>query len=97
MRVISRKTLKKFWTKHPQAENSLKAWFAEGEKALWNTPQDIKNHYRSADFLKDNKVVFNISGNKYRLIVQINYNFKIVYIKFVGTHKEYDKINPEIL
>lgn len=97
MRVISRRRLKEFWLKHPQAENPLKAWFAETEKALWSTPQDIKNYYRSADFLKDNKVIFNISGNKYRLIVQINYNFKIVYVKFIGTHKEYDNIDPEII
>lgn len=97
MRVISRKSLKEFWIKHPQAENPLKAWFAETEKALWNTPQDIKVHYRSADFLKDNKVIFNISGNKYRLIVKVNYSFKIVYIRYVGTHKEYDKIDPEII
>lgn len=95
MRVISRKALKEFWTKHPQAEDSLKAWFAEVEKALWNTPQDIKNHYRSADFLKNNRVIFNISGNKYRLIVQINYHFKIVYVRFIGTHTEYDKIDSE--
>lgn len=95
MRVISRKCLKEFWAKHPQAEEPLKAWFSEAKKALWNTPQDIKNHYRSADFIKDNRVVFNIGGNKYRLIVQINYYFKIIYIRFVGTHKEYDKIDPE--
>ena len=97
MRVISRKTLKEFWIKHPQAEASLKAWFAEAEKALWNAPQDIKNHYRSADFLKDNRVIFNISGNKYRLIVQINYHFKVSYIRFIGTHKNYDKIDQETI
>ena len=95
MRIISRKTLKEFWLKHPQAEASLKAWFAEAEKSSWNTPQDIKNHYRSADFLKNNRVIFNISGNNYRLGVQINYHFNIAYIRFIGTHKEYDKIDPE--
>ena len=95
MRVISRKTLKEFWIKHPQAEAPLKAWFAEAEKATWKTPQDIKNHYRSADFLKNNRVIFNISGNTYRLITQINYSFEVVYVRFIGTHKEYDKINPE--
>jgi mRNA interferase HigB len=95
MRVISRKALKMFWSKHPQVEEPLKAWFAEAENALWNKQQDIKNHYRSADFLKDNRVIFNISGNKYRLIVQVNYSFKIVYIRFIGTHQEYDKIDPE--
>lgn len=97
MRILSRKTLKEFWIKHPQAEEPLKAWVAETEIALWNRPQDIKNHYRSADFLKNKRVIFNISGNKYRLIVQINYHFKIVYVRFLGTHKEYDKINAEIV
>ena len=97
MRIISRKILKEFWQKHSQAENALKSWFAETESALWNTPQDIKRHYRSVDFLKNNRAIFNIAGNKYRLIVHINYNFKIVYIRFIGTHKEYDKIDPEII
>lgn len=97
MRVISRKTLKNFWIKHPQAEQPLKAWFCEAEQALWDTPQDIKDHYRSADFLKNNRVIFNIAGNKYRLIVQINYSYSIVYIRFLGTHKEYDKIDPETI
>ncbi|EKE09343.1 MAG: hypothetical protein ACD_16C00191G0003 [uncultured bacterium] len=95
MRVISRKSLKKFWSKHPQSEEPLKSWFAETKKALWSSPQNIKDHYRSADFLKNNRVIFNISGNKYRLIVQVNYHFKIVYIRFIGTHQEYDKIDPE--
>jgi len=97
MRVLSRKTLKEFWLKHPQAGAPLKAWFAEAKKALWNTPQDIKNHYRSSDFLKNNRVIFNISGNNYRLIVQVNYHFKIIYVRFIGTHKEYDKIDPETI
>ncbi|HCC25458.1 MAG TPA: addiction module toxin RelE, partial [Holosporales bacterium] len=76
-------------------EEPLKSWFAETKKALWSSPQNIKDHYRSADFLKNNRVIFNISGNKYRLIVQVNYHFKIVYIRFIGTHQEYDKIDPE--
>ena len=97
MRILSRKTLKEFWKKDPQAQEALKAWFAEAENAVWNTPQDIKNHYRSADFLKENRAIFNISGNKYRLIVQVNYQFKIVYVRFLGTHKEYDRIDPETI
>jgi mRNA interferase HigB len=97
MRVISRKTLREFWLIHPQAESSLKAWFSETEKALWYTPQDIKNEYRSADFLKNNRIIFNIAGNKYRLVVQINYRCKVVYVRFIGTHKEYDRINPEAI
>jgi mRNA interferase HigB len=95
MRVISKKVLKEFWLKYPQSEASLRAWFAEAEKVEWETPQDIKKHFRSADFLKNNRVIFNISGNKYRLIVSINYSFKIVYVRFIGTHSEYDHIDPE--
>ncbi len=95
MRIISRKVLKEFWETHPQAEIPLRAWFAEVEKTVWTTPQDIKNHYRSADFLKNNRVIFNISGNRYRLIAMVNYSYNIVYIRFIGTHKEYDRINPE--
>ncbi len=93
MRIISRKKLKDFWLKHEDAENSLKAWFADTKNAKWDTPADIKNNYRNASFLSENRVVFNIKGNKYRLIIAINYYFGVVYIRFIGTHQEYDKIN----
>ena len=79
--------------KHEDAENPLKAWFADAKNAQWNIPAHIKNNYSNASFLSENRVVFNIKGNKYRLIVMVNYNFELVYIRFVGTHKEYDKIN----
>lgn len=77
------------------AEQSLKSWFKEASAASWKTPEDVKRRYGSASFLAGNRVVFNIGGNKYRLIVQINYDFKIVYIRFVGTHAAYDKVNAE--
>lgn len=93
MRIISRKKLKDFWLKHEDAESSLKAWFADTKNAQWNTPVDIKNNYRNASFLAENRVVFNIKGNKYRLIVAIHYHFGLIYIRFIGTHQEYDKIN----
>jgi len=73
----------------------LTAWYAEALKVQWSTPQDIKTHYKTASFLADNRVVFNIGGNKYRLIVKINYVYGMVYIRFIGTHAEYDKINAE--
>jgi mRNA interferase HigB len=93
MRVIAKRTLVDFWTKHPDSQGQLTAWYAEALKAEWAAPQDIKDTYKTASFLADNRVVFNIKGNSYRLIVRINYDFHIVYIRFVGTHAEYDKIN----
>jgi len=95
MNVISKKTLVLFFEKHPNAKSALEAWHAEARKAQWQTPDDIKKEYASASFLKDNRVVFNIKGNDYRLIVHIDYKRRIVRVKFVGTHAEYDKINAE--
>lgn len=93
MRVIAKKTLREFWMKHSDCEEQLKSWYREAIEANWNSPQDIKTDYPSASFLQDNKVVFNIKGNKYRLIVKINYHFGMIWIRFVGTHAEYDKVN----
>lgn len=95
MRIISIKSLKEFWERHPQSRAPLSSWYYETKRAAWISPQDIKTLYRSADIIKDNRIIFNIGGNKYRLIVKINYSYKIVYIRFIGTHKEYDQINPE--
>lgn len=93
MRVISRKTLKDFWEQHAEAKQPLKAWFHETKAAHWNSFADIKARYRSADALPGNRVVFNIRGNTYRLIVRIHYNTGIVFLRFLGTHAEYDKID----
>jgi len=93
MRVIARKTLCDYWTREPETEETLKAWFTEAQSANWTGPADIKEMFRSASILKDSRVVFNICGNKYRLVVWINYPFKTVYIRFIGTHKEYDAID----
>jgi len=95
MRVIKRPTLETFWEKHRRAEEPLKAWFHEAKLAEWRSPNDIKERYRSADFLADNRVVFDIGGNNFRLVVKIAYQPGIVYIRFVGTHAEYDKIDAE--
>ena len=95
MRIISRRTLRDFWSKHPDAEQPLRAWFQEARRAAWKNPGDIKAQYAHASILKDNRVVFNIAGNKYRLVVRLNYDFGIAYIRFLGTHKDYDKINAE--
>jgi mRNA interferase HigB len=95
MRVIARKTLRSFWEKHRDAESELAAWIAEAERSQWKTPQDILDRFRFADILPGNRVVFNIKGNHYRLVVKIHYNAGIVYIRFVGTHAEYDRIDAE--
>lgn len=95
MRVIAISTLRRFWEKHPDAEQPLNAWHDEATQATWTQPADIKAQYRSASILKNRRVVFNIKGNDYRLIVAIAYRLGIVYVKFVGTHAEYDKINAE--
>lgn len=95
MRIIAKKTLKEFWEKHPSARGALSSWYHETLRIDWKNPQDIKARYKSADFLTDNRVVFNIGGNKYRLVVKVNYEFKIVYVRFIGTHKDYDRINAK--
>ena len=99
MRIISKKTLKDFYeqSKYIDSRSSLEAWHKEVLKLDWNNPNEVKEMYRSASIIGNEKVVFNIAGNKYRLIVTINYYAKIVFIKFIGTHKQYDKINMEDL
>lgn len=93
MRVIAKRTLRDFWEKHADSEQQLKAWYNEAEQANWKSPNEIKKDYPSASILEDNRMVFNIKGNRYRLIVKINYNYGVVWIRFVGTHAEYDKID----
>ena len=96
MNVIAKRRLKEFWPKHPQAEAQLAAWYAIASRASWQSPQDIKDGFgNSVDFIGDNRVIFDIAGNKYRLIVHVAYRHKAVLITFVGTHAAYDEINPE--
>ena len=93
MRVIARKTLRDFWTRHADAEQPLKAWYQEAVASTWLTPNDIIQRYHSADIIPGNRVVFNIKKNDYRLIVKIHYNTGTVFIRFVGTHREYDEVD----
>lgn len=93
MRVISRKALRDCWTKHADAEQPLRAWYDDVKRAKWRVPSDIKSVYRNASFVGNNRVVFNIKGNDYRLVVAVNYAAGIVYVRFVGTHGQYDRIN----
>jgi mRNA interferase HigB len=97
VRVIAKKTLKQFWEKHEDCEQQLKSWYDEAAKATWKKPGDIKKNYPSASFLADNRVVFNIKGNLYRLIVKINYPHKMVWVRFIGTHAQYDKIDANTI
>lgn len=96
MNVISRKALVDFWQRPgcQDAQGPLEAWFLEAKKAKWTKFSDIKATYRSADGVGSDRIIFNIHGNSYRLVVAVNYSAGIVYIKFIGTHKEYDKIDP---
>lgn len=93
MRVLAKKTLRDFWFKYPDCEQQLKAWFKETEDAVWKNTNQLKKDYPSASILINNRVVFNIKGNKYRLIVRINFNYQMVWIRFIGTHAQYDKID----
>jgi mRNA interferase HigB len=95
MRIISRKTLRQFWEKreYSDAEQPLKSWFREASKADWGSPSAIKAMYRSASLIRNSRVVFNIAGNKYRLVVKVNYPYRVIYIRFVGTHRQYDAID----
>lgn len=93
MRVIAVKTLRDFWQKHPAAEIPLRSWFALASRASWRTPAEIKAAYRSASMVANNRVVFNIKGNDYRLIVAVHYNRGTMFVRFVGTHAEYSKID----
>ncbi len=99
MHVISRKKLVEFYTQPGcrDAKGPIEAWYYEAKHAQWESPVDVKDQYRSASILKNNRVVFNIAGNKYRLIVRINYDSKTVFVRFIGTHQAYDKIDAEVV
>jgi mRNA interferase HigB len=95
MRIISRKALLEFWqqSEYADSEQPLRAWFREASRAQWKSPNDVKADYRSASIVGNERVVFNIGGNKYRLVARVNYAYGVVYIRFVGTHEQYDRID----
>ena len=93
MRVVAKKILRDFWEIHGDCEQQLKSWFQEANTAEWKNPNEIKLDYPSASILNDNRIVFNIKGNNYRLIVKVTYEYQMIWIRFIGTHADYDKIN----
>jgi len=97
VRIIARRTLKAFWEKSGcrDSEQPLRAWFAEARKASWRTPHEVRAQYRNASVVGNDRVVFNIGGNKYRLVVAVRYDMGIVFVRFVGTHRQYDRIGAE--
>jgi mRNA interferase HigB len=97
MRIIAKRTVRLFWEQHRDAEQVLKAWHQDVKHADWTSPQDVKRMYPTASIVGNNRVVFNIRGNMYRLVVAINYEFRIVYIRFIGTHAAYDQIDVETI
>ena len=96
-RIIAKRTLREFWEKHADSEQYLKTWYEIAKSSNWNSPNDIKRTYINVSVLKDSRVVFNIKGNSYRLIVKFNYQRQWGFIRFVGTHTEYDKIDADTI
>jgi len=95
MRVIAKKRLRRFWAEHGDAEQALRAWYGEAKAASWGNTAQIKEQYGTASIINAERVVFNICGNKYRLVVWVNYEYRTVYVRFIGTHAEYDAIDAE--
>ena len=93
MRIIARSTLSAFWAKHPDAEIPLTSWYALASRAHWKSPIEIKSAYRNASFTANNRVVFNIKGNDYRLVVLVRYDKGLMFVRFIGTHVQYDNID----
>lgn len=97
MHITAIRNLRAFWEKHPRAETPLRGWYAEASRATWRTPAEVKAAHRNACFLSNNRVVFNIKGNDYRLVVAVRYTSTTMSIRFAGTHAEYDKIDAETI
>lgn len=97
MRIIAKRTLRVFWTQHPKPKAALEAWHQEVARADWAFPSAVKMHFRSVRILRDNRVVLNIAGIRYRLLVKINYPYRVIYIRFIGTHAPYDTVDLGVM
>lgn len=95
MRLIALSTLKTFWAQHGDARQPLLAWYRQVKDAVWQNPTDVQTDFGKVSILRDGRVVFNIAGNKYRLIAWINYPYRVVYIRFIGSHRQYDQIDAQ--
>ena len=93
MRILAINALREFWKKHPDAEIPLRSWYAAATHADWRSPTAVRASYRNAGIVANNRVVFNIKGNDYRLVAAVHYNRRVMFVRFVGTHREYDKID----
>lgn len=96
-RIFAKRTLREFWEKHTDSEQYLKTWYETAMNSNWKTPNDVKKSYANASILKSERIVFNIKGNSYRLIVKFNFEKQWIFIRFIGTHSEYDKINADTI
>ncbi len=97
MHIVKKRTLQNYWEKIPETQQQLQAWYSEAKAATWKTPQDILARFPTADILKAGRVIFNICGNRFRLIVKIRYDIGRIFVRFIGTHKEYDKVDAETI
>ena len=100
VRIIAKRTLRQFWergARFADAREPLEAWHQEARHAAWRTPADVKAQYRNASVLRDGRIVFNVGGNKYRLVVRIRYDIQTIFVRFVGTHAEYDAIDAQTI
>jgi len=96
-RIFSKSTLREYWEKHPETEQYLKTWYDTAMNANWKNPNEVKKTYATASILKEERIVFNIKGNSYRLIVKLNFEKQWIFIRFIGTHSEYDKIDANTI
>jgi len=93
MRIIARSTLRRYWARHPDVADALEAWYQDVNRAVWKTPNDVKRAYPNASIIAGSRIVFNIKGNQYRLIIATSYEYSVIYIRFVGSHQEYDRVD----
>jgi mRNA interferase HigB len=96
MRIIAKKTLRVFWEKHPDSENPLKIWYKNVEEAQWKNFAELRQDYGSADAVGNERIIFDIKGNKYRLVAKVDFDFRLVFIRFIGTHTDYNKMNKKV-
>lgn len=96
-RVLAKSTLRTFWERFPDSEQYLKTWYDTAINANWQNPNEVKKSYANASILKDSRIVFNIKGNSYRLVVKFNFSHQLAFIRFIGTHQEYDQIDANTI